>query len=82
MPTAMALLHDILRKKNRKIIQEGQDEEEAKGPGAPTDVQDVAVISAYAQRGYSPLYISTYTKFSLFFPSFLSLSFSLFLFHH
>lgn len=29
----------------------------------PADVQDVAVISAYAPRGHSPLCIKTYMKF-------------------
>jgi len=61
MPTAAALLRDILRKKKKKRYAE------TRGPGASrsADVQDVAVISVYASRGDSPLCINTYMNFGV-----------------
>lgn len=46
MPTAAALLRDILRKKKKRKYRKAK----MKRPGS-ADVQDVAVISVYAPRG-------------------------------
>ena len=50
-------MRDILRKEKKKYEKAG-----ARRPGASrsADVQDDAVISAYASRGDSPLCINTY----------------------
>lgn len=55
MPTAAALLRDILRKEKKK---KGYRKAKMKRPGASgsADVQDVAVISVYA-RGTSLHYV-------------------------
>lgn len=63
MPTAAALLRDILRKEKKEIY--GEAETRRRGTSRSADVQDVAVISAYAPRGNSPLCINTYINFGV-----------------